>query len=137
MQSVMTPRVASPRRPPFRQFLRNACKAGSPGPMDARAIRPAGSQRRSARLASPFEGRHGAAIFFIHPTSAFDTMRWSVPVAEPLSSAQAERFLRMQASAFALSGRCLGAALPPGRVRRLHDRQRASQAERSISLTGM
>ena len=103
MQSVMTPRVAFSAPP--------ALPAGFYGTQQGWFARPDGrksdpSSWRPASLPalSPPEARHGAAIFFIHPTSAFDTMRWNVPVAEPHSSAQAERFLRMQASAFAPSG---------------------------------
>ncbi|BAK66734.1 hypothetical protein SLG_20590 [Sphingobium sp. SYK-6] len=45
-----------------------------------------------------------AAVFFVHPTSSFETTRWNTPVNDPVSSAQAERFVRLQASAFAPSG---------------------------------
>ena len=51
------------------------------------------------------QGDARAAIFFIHPTSAFDTMRWNASLADPVANAQAERFVRTQASAFAASGK--------------------------------
>ncbi|MBN8832511.1 MAG: DUF3089 domain-containing protein [Sphingomonadales bacterium] len=46
-----------------------------------------------------------AAIFFIHPTSSFDTMHWNAAVTDIAAAQQAERFVRLQASAFAPSGR--------------------------------
>jgi hypothetical protein len=45
-----------------------------------------------------------AAIFFVHPTSAFDTLRWNASVTDPTAARQAERFIRTQATAFAQSG---------------------------------
>lgn len=47
----------------------------------------------------------GAAIFFIHPTSSFDFMRWNAAIGDASAAAQAERFVRMQATAFAPSGK--------------------------------
>jgi len=46
----------------------------------------------------------GAAIFFIHPTSSFETLHWNAPIADPIAGAQAARFTRVQASAFAAAG---------------------------------
>jgi hypothetical protein len=46
-----------------------------------------------------------AAIFFVHPTSSFDTMRWNASLNDIAATQQAERFIRLQASAFAPSGR--------------------------------
>jgi hypothetical protein len=103
MQGVLTPRVAFSAPPslpagfyetPQGWFARPDGRRGDPT-----SWQPAGSPA----LAAP-ETRNGAAIFFIHPTSAFDTMRWNAPIGERLSSAQAERFLRMQASALAPAG---------------------------------
>jgi hypothetical protein len=56
-----------------------------------------------AKLSKRPEGP-GAAIFFVHPTSAFTTLQWNAPVGEPTSRAQAAKFVRIQASAFAAAG---------------------------------
>lgn len=56
-----------------------------------------------AKLAARSEGE-AAAIFFVHPTSAFTTLQWNAPIEEPTSRAQAARFIRIQASAFAAAG---------------------------------
>jgi len=45
-----------------------------------------------------------AAIFYVHPTSSFETIRWNAPIADPIAAAQTDRFIRVQASAFAASG---------------------------------
>jgi hypothetical protein len=103
MQSVMTPRVAFSAPPALPGNFYETPQGWFARP-DGRKGDPASWQPASLPALPAPEARHGAAIFFIHPTSAFDTMRWNVPAAEPLSSAQAERFLRMQASAFAPSG---------------------------------
>jgi hypothetical protein len=55
-----------------------------------------------AKLAETKPG--AAAIFFIHPTSSFDATRCNALLADPISTAQAERFIRLQASTFAPSG---------------------------------
>lgn len=56
-----------------------------------------------APLPLPSDARK-AAIFFIHPTSAFDTLHWNAAPADNIASAQAQRFIRLQASAFAPAG---------------------------------
>jgi len=73
--------------------------------------RPDGRRGDPARWqpagASPLplpEGAQKAAIFFIHPTSAFDTLHWNAVPGDPIAAAQARRFVRMQASAFAPAG---------------------------------
>jgi hypothetical protein len=101
MQSVMTPRVAFSAPAPLPKDFYEKAQGWLSRP-DGRQSDPA-SWQPSSPLDPPAWGN--AAIFFIHPTSAFDTMRWNAPVADPLSSAQAERFLRMQASALSTSGR--------------------------------
>ncbi len=53
----------------------------------------------------PQEIPGNVAIFFIHPTSSFNTKLWNEPIDEGVSAAQAGRFVRVQASAFAASGR--------------------------------
>ncbi|OJY60885.1 MAG: hypothetical protein BGP16_13260 [Sphingobium sp. 66-54] len=45
-----------------------------------------------------------AAIFFVHPTSAFDTLHWNASLGDRIAAAQAARFVRLQATAFAPSG---------------------------------
>jgi hypothetical protein len=69
---------------------------------DGRRTDPARWQP-SALKASQVQG--DAAIFFIHPTSSFETLRWNAAIGDPIASLQAERFVRMQASAFASAGR--------------------------------
>ncbi|MBO9671469.1 MAG: DUF3089 domain-containing protein [Sphingobium sp.] len=103
MQGVLTPRVSFSAPPPLPAGFYETPQAWFARP-DGRKGDPASWQPASVGAVSAPEARHGAAIFFIHPTSAFDTMRWNVPAGEPISSAQAERFLRMQASTFARSG---------------------------------
>jgi hypothetical protein len=46
-----------------------------------------------------------AAIFFVHPTSSFDTLHWNAPIGDMTAARQAERFIRMQASAFSAAGK--------------------------------
>ena len=70
---------------------------------DGRRNDPARWQPASLRAAAPAAGQQ-AAIFFIHPTSAFGTDRWNAPVNDPVAAQQAERFVRLQASAFASAG---------------------------------
>ncbi|MCW2384053.1 MULTISPECIES: DUF3089 domain-containing protein [unclassified Sphingobium] len=45
-----------------------------------------------------------AAIFFVHPTSSFETLHWNAPINDRIAKAQAARFVRIQASAFAAAG---------------------------------
>ena len=103
MQSVMTPRVAFTAPPPLPAGFYGTPQGWLARP-DGRKGDPTSWQPASVGALLAPEAREGAAIFFIHPTSAFDTTRWNAAPGEPLSSAQAERFLRMQASAFASSG---------------------------------
>ncbi|WP_439533765.1 DUF3089 domain-containing protein [Polymorphobacter sp.] len=44
--------------------------------------------------------RPAIAIFFVAPTSAFDRDRWNRDIADPKSSEQRDKFLRLQASIF-------------------------------------
>jgi hypothetical protein len=46
-----------------------------------------------------------AAVFFVHPTSSFDTLHWNAPIGDATAARQAERFIRMQASAFSAAGK--------------------------------
>ncbi|HEY1125108.1 MAG TPA: DUF3089 domain-containing protein [Sphingobium sp.] len=103
MQSVMTPRVAFQAPPALPADFYETPKGWIARP-DGRKGDPTSWQPSGVGTLPAPEARKGAAIFFIHPTSAFDTTRWNAAVGEPISSAQAERFLRMQASAFAPSG---------------------------------
>ncbi len=70
--------------------------------------RPDGRRNDPARWLPPTlktTGEHGkAAIFFIHPTSSFDVLRWNAPIGDPMATRQAERFVRVQASAFSAAG---------------------------------
>ena len=52
---------------------------------------------RPAVLAPAPQG--DAAIFFVHPTSAFETTRWNAPANDPLAAAQADRWIRADATA--------------------------------------
>lgn len=54
--------------------------------------------------AAPRQNAHKAAIFFVHPTSAFDTFHWNMALGDQIAGRQAERFVRLQASVFAASG---------------------------------
>ncbi len=103
MQGVLTPRVAFSAPPALPTGFYDSAQGWFARP-DGRKGDPASWQPAGVPALPAPEAREGAAIFFVHPTSAFDTMRWNVPAAEPLSGAQAERFLRMQASALAASG---------------------------------
>lgn len=103
MQGVLTPRVAFSAPPALPAGYYDTPQGWFARP-DGRGSDPASWQPPGVPALPAPEQRKGAAIFFIHPTSAFDTMRWNVPVGEPISSGQAERFLRMQASTLAPSG---------------------------------
>ena len=100
MQSALVPHVAfsEPAPLPAGFYVRAQGWISRP---DGRRDDPATWQPASVARA-PGDAR--AAVFFIHPTSAFDTMRWNASLADPVANAQAERFVRTQASAFASSG---------------------------------
>ncbi|MBO9577040.1 MAG: DUF3089 domain-containing protein [Sphingobium sp.] len=103
MQGVLTPHVGFSAPPALPAGFYETPQGWFARP-DGRKGDPTSWQPASMGALPAPEARHGAAIFFVHPTSAFDTMRWNAPAGEPISSAQAERFLRMQASVFAPSG---------------------------------
>lgn len=104
MQGVLTPRVAFSAPPPLPGNFYETPMGWLARP-DGRKDDPARWQPKGAPALPAPEARTGAAaVFFIHPTSAFDTTRWNAPAGEPVSSAQAARFLRLQASALAASG---------------------------------
>jgi len=103
MQAALTPRVSFTAPPPLPASFYETPQGWLARP-DGRRSDPTSWQRVGLPSLPPPEQRQGAAIFFIHPTSAFDTIRWNAPAGEPVSSAQAERFLRMQASTLAPSG---------------------------------
>ena len=99
MQGVLTPRVGFTAPAPL--------PAGFYETPQGWLSRPDGRRSDPSRWMPSGLGEQTqdeAAIFYVHPTSAFDTMRWNVPAGEPVSSAQAERFLRMQATALAGAG---------------------------------
>ncbi|MBT2185692.1 DUF3089 domain-containing protein [Sphingobium nicotianae] len=100
MRSALVPRVAFSQPAPLPAGLYTRPEGWISRP-DGRRADPAVWQPTALKL--PAE-RGNAAIFFIHPTSAFDTLRWNVPVTDPVSGRQAERFVRVQASAFAAAG---------------------------------
>lgn len=50
--------------------------------------------------ASPAPRRLPALVFFIHPTSQFDKLRWNAPLDDALTNARAEIFVRGLASPF-------------------------------------
>jgi hypothetical protein len=103
MQSVMTPRVAFTAPP--------ALPASFYDTPQGWIARPDGRKSDPARWIppqrmTPHEPSVGpAAIFFVHPTSAFDTTRWNTPPSDPVSAGQADRFVRLQASVFFNAGR--------------------------------
>jgi hypothetical protein len=71
---------------------------------DGRRNDPARWQPATLKPLPPEDSARKAAIFFVHPTSSFDTLHWNAGPSDPLASRQAERFVRLQASAFAASG---------------------------------
>jgi hypothetical protein len=104
LQAVLTPRV------PF--TVPAALPPGYYGRAEGWFSRPDGRKGDAANWQPPgaeplpsSASRPGAAIFFIHPTSSFDPLRWNAGTGDRQAIAQAERFLRLQASAFAPSGR--------------------------------
>jgi len=102
MQAALVPHAAFSAPPP-RAANFYATPQGWISRPDGRQGDPARWQPPTLRAAAP-AGQPQAATFFIHPTSAFDTNRWNAPVTDPAASQQAERFLRLQASAFAAAG---------------------------------
>ena len=100
MQSALVPHVVFSEPAPLPADFYARAQGWISRP-DGRRDDPATWQ--PASLARPKEDTR-AAVFFIHPTSAFDTMRWNASLADPVANAQAERFVRTQASAFAASG---------------------------------
>lgn len=104
MQSALVPRVpfAAPTALPA-GFYETA--QGWLSRPDGRKSDPTSWQPPSLQALAPAETRQGAAIFFIHPTSAFDPLHWNANLGDALATAQAERFLRLQATALAPSGR--------------------------------
>lgn len=70
---------------------------------DGRGSDPARWQPAGLRAPAPAAGSR-AAIFFVHPTSSFDAKRWNASVTDPVANSQVERFVRLQASAFASAG---------------------------------
>ena len=117
-----------------------AAEAGSgPGLCEPSSwvARPGTAERSravAARRASAPSGSGGAAVFYIHPTTYLERDRWNAPLARrrrhrvphpPLRPEPGERVQRR--------GRDLGAALPPGGVRRVPARQRGRAEARSTS----
>lgn len=102
MQSVMTPGVSFTAPAPLPANFYDTAEGWISKP-DGRRSDPARWIPR--QLATAHEPQVGAAaIFFIHPTSAFDTMRWNAAPSDPLAARQAERFVRLQASVFSPAG---------------------------------
>jgi len=107
MQSALVPRVtfSEPQALPADIYARAEGWISRPdGRPDGRRDDPARWQPANATPLTLPEGTEKAAIFFIHPTSAFDTLHWNAPLNDPIAAAQAARFVRLQASAFAPSG---------------------------------
>lgn len=100
MQGALVPHVGftEPARLPADFYTKAEGWVSRP---DGRRTDPARWQPPSLKPA-PVQGK--AAIFFVHPTSAFDTLRWNAPIHDPAANRQAERFIRTQATAFAAAG---------------------------------
>lgn len=103
LQSALTPRVPFTAPAPLPANFYATAEGWMARP-DGRAHDPASWQPMGLPALPAPEQRGGAAIFFIHPTSAFDTLRWNAPLADPVAAGQAARFVRMQASALAPAG---------------------------------
>lgn len=101
MRSALVPHVRFSEPAPLPAGFYSGAQGWISRP-DGRRSDPAIWQPASLKM--PAE-RGAAAIFFLHPTSAFDTMRWNAPVTDAVSGQQTERFVRVQASAFAASGK--------------------------------
>lgn len=104
MQSALVPRVTFTAPAPLPANVYETPQGWMSRP-DGRTDDPARWQPAGQHPLSPADERDGAAIFFIHPTSAFDTLRWNATLADPVAAPQAARFVRMQASALAPAGR--------------------------------
>lgn len=100
MQRALVPHVGFSEPP--------ALPAGFYGRPDGWISRPDGRRQDPARWLppsiKPSAQNGGAAIFFVHPTSSFDALRWNAPIGDPLAARQAERFIRVQATAFSAAG---------------------------------
>lgn len=103
MQSALVPHVSfnEPRPLPEGVYTRAEGWISRP---DGRRNDPARWQPANASPLTLPEGTQKAAIFFVHPTSAFDTLHWNGAFHDRISGAQAERFVRLQASVFAPTG---------------------------------
>ena len=103
MQRALVPHVSftEPRSLPTDLYTRPEGWISRP---DGRSDDPARWQPTGAAPLPLPEGVQKAAIFFIHPTSAFDTLHWNAAPGDPIASAQAQRFVRLQASVFAPAG---------------------------------
>ncbi len=101
MQGVLTPRVAFTAPAPLAADFYET-QAGWLARPDERQGDPARWQPSALPPAPPVARQ--AAVFFIHPTSAFGTTHWNAGPADPIASGQAARWLRLQASAFAAAG---------------------------------
>jgi len=101
MQRALVPHVSFSEPP--------ALPAGFYASADGWISRPDGRRNDPARWQPAFnapavpEGPK-AAIFFVHPTSSFETLHWNAPINDRIARAQAGRFVRIQASAFAAAG---------------------------------
>lgn len=103
MRSALVPRVAFAAPAPLPTGFYDSAKGWISRP-DGRAQDPARWQPPGqTALPAPAKGS-GAAVFFIHPTSAFDTGRWNASANDPAATAQAERLVRLDASALASAG---------------------------------
>jgi hypothetical protein len=103
MQSALTPRVDFAAPKPLPAGYHESAEGWFARP-DGRTNDPTTWQPAGAPALPAISDEDSAAIFFVHPTSAFDTTRWNDELASTASTAQTARFLRMQASAFAASG---------------------------------
>ncbi len=103
MQSALTPHVgfSEPAPLPADIYARPEGWISRP---DGRRADPARWQPATLKPLPAGTGSQKAAIFFVHPTSSFDTLHWNAGLADPLASKQAERFVRLQASAFSPAG---------------------------------
>lgn len=104
MQGALVPRVSFTAPPPLPAHVYERAQDWISRP-DGRQDDPASWQPAGQPPLRPADKRDGAAIFFVHPTSAFDTLRWNAPLVDPAATPQAARFVRMQASALAPAGR--------------------------------
>jgi hypothetical protein len=104
MQNALVPHVAFTTPAPLPQGFYDGA-AGWIGRPDGRTGDVTSWQPPSLPALPNARDREGAAIFFIHPTSAFETLHWNGKVDDPVAGAAAERFLRMQVTALAPAGR--------------------------------